>query len=101
MVEVLESIFWLIITILTALVIPYLKVKYGSDKITNAYNIIKILVQSVEQITVATGAGQLKKQQVIERFEDYGINIDKNKIGELIEAAVYEMNNTEKKGCDK
>lgn len=81
----------------TACLIPYLVNKFGITKVTNAYEIIKILVNSVEQIyqkTNATGAGKAKKNEVIEKLKnEYNITLDEKVVSDLIESAVHEMNN--------
>lgn len=79
--------------LLTAWVIPYLINKYGIDKVTSAYEIIKILVNSVEQITKQAGVGEEKKAWVIDKlYESYNITLDEEVVSELIESAVHEMN---------
>lgn len=84
--------------LLTAWIIPCLIDKFGIDKITNIYEIIKILVNSVEQITKVTGAGEEKKAWVIDKlYEEYNVTLDEEVVSELIESAVHEMNSAIKK----
>lgn len=89
---ILEFVVTLSITLITTFLLPYLRTKFGEEKITSAYNVIKILVNAVEQTTREVGKGQEKKQWVIDRLKEYNISIDEEKVDEIIESAVKEMN---------
>lgn len=83
---------------LTAFVIPYLIKRFGIENISNAYEIIQILVNSVEQITKVSNAGKAKKSWVIDKLKnDYNVTLDEKVVSDLIEAAVHEMNAAVKK----
>ena len=91
---ILEFVVTCISLLLTAWLIPYLVNKFGIDKITNVFEIVKIVVRSVEQVTTVTGAGSRKKAEVIRRLkDDYNIVLDEKIISDLIESAVLDMNN--------
>ena len=89
---ILEGVVTIAVALITGLLIPYLKEKYGAEKIRNSYDIIKILVNAVEQTTKIAGAGKEKKAVVLERLEDYDIKVDADKVNEMIESAVAQMN---------
>lgn len=89
---VLDFIITLAVTLVTAFLLPYLKEKYSAETIVKAYDVTKILVNAIEQTTKVTGAGAKKKEWVKERLSNYNLNIDENKIDELIESAVKELN---------
>lgn len=74
--------------------IAFFSKKLGADKIKNAYEIIKILVHSVEQVTTVKNAGAAKKREVIRKLkDDYNIILDDAIVSDLIESAVLEMKN--------
>lgn len=89
---IVDFVITLAVTVVTAYAVPYLAKKYGAEKLATAYEVVKILVNAVEQTTKATGVGAMKKQVVKERLEAYNLKIDGAKIDELIESAVHEMN---------
>lgn len=89
---ILEGVITIAVALITGLLIPYLKERYGAEKIKNSYDIIKILVNAVEQTTKVAGAGKEKKAVVLERLEEYDIKVDADKVNEMIESAVKEMN---------
>ena len=89
---ILEAVVTIAVALITGLLVPYLKEKYGAEKIKNAYDIIKILVSSAEQIITKSGQGKKKKELVLERLESYNIKIDESKVDEMIESAVNELN---------
>lgn len=98
---IIELILSVIVTLMALYGLPALMNKFGATKITSAYEIIKILVNAAEQLNKVTGAGDAKKRWVIERLEDYNMQIDIEKVSELIEAAVLEMNESIKTNASK
>lgn len=98
---IIELILSVIVTLMALYGLPALMNKFGAAKITSAYEIIKILVNAAEQLNKVTGAGDAKKRWVIERLEDYNMQIDIEKVSELIEAAVLEMNESIKTNASK
>ncbi len=99
--SIIELILSITVTIMSLYGVPALMNKFGATKVTSAYEIIKILVNSAEQINKVTGAGAAKKRWVEERLQDYNMQIDNKKVSELIEAAVLEMNNVVKNEAEK
>lgn len=89
---IIDFLISLALAIIIRYLLPYLRTKYNDEKISSAYQIIKILVQAVEQVTKVSGQGKKKKEQVIERFKSYNITMDEGKVSELIESAVCELN---------
>ena len=90
--SIITAIIGLIAAILTGFVIPYLKQKYGNQKINNIYNIICIAVQAAEQIFAGSQRGQEKKQYVIDYLAKKGYALDAETIDNMIESAVLELN---------
>ncbi|MCQ2976916.1 MAG: phage holin family protein [archaeon] len=91
---ILEFVITCISLLFTMCLLPYFENKFGVEKITHVFEIVKIVVRSVEQVTKLEGAGKSKKAEVIRRLkEDYNIVLDEQIISDLIESAVLDMNN--------
>lgn len=96
MIVVANNIFYVILSIISVLItgvlIPLLKQKYGRDKITSVIEAVDIAVKAAEQIYTKTGQGQLKKQYVLMRLNEQGIKISEKELDDMIEASVLELN---------
>ena len=99
--EILYAILRVVVTasivIVMRYVVPILKHKLMKAVGENVYNEIVTQVRSVEQTIKGSGKGSIKKETVVDRILDWatkhGINISYDQISELIEAAVFAMNN--------
>lgn len=94
------DIFYVVLSIIsilvTGVVIPLLKQKYGKEKINNALEVVKIAVNAAEQIYSKRGQGDLKKEYVIQNLKEKGIKISEDELDMMIEACVLELNKWEK-----
>lgn len=92
------QIFMLLISLLgvllTGLVVPWLKLKIGNEKMKDIEKWVTVAVTAAEQMKVAglLPDGQQKKDYVLEFVKDKGITITDEELDALIEAAVYEIN---------
>lgn len=90
------NIFYVILSIVSVLItgvlVPLLKQKYGRDKITNVMDAVDLAVKAAEQIYNKTGQGHLKKQYVLMRLNEQGIKISEKELDDMIEASVLELN---------
>lgn len=90
------NVFYVILSIVSVLItgvlVPLLKQKYGRDKITNVMDAVDLAVKAAEQIYTKTGQGQLKKQYVLMRLNEQGIKISEKELDDMIEASVLELN---------
>lgn len=61
----INNIFYVVLSIVsvivTGVIIPLLKQKYGHDKVMNAMELVTIAVRAAEQIYNQSGQGDLKK----------------------------------------
>lgn len=96
MIVVANNIFYVILSIVSVLItgvlVPLLKQKYGKEKIVNVMEAVDIAVKAAEQIYTQTGQGQLKKQYVLMRLNEQGIKISEKELDDMIEASVLELN---------
>lgn len=101
--QIVTLVIALCVAVITAFLVPYIKKKYGQEKINEALNQVeliqnyaKIAVNAVEQMF----PGQAKKrlQEATDYFnkqmEKLGITLDEDEVRKAIEAAVLELNNS-------
>lgn len=88
---IISSIIALLCTIITTFVIPWIKQKYGNEKLIKIENWVRIAVQAAEQIYTGTGLGDKKKAHVVKFLQKKGIKIDPDDLDEMIESAVHEI----------
>ena len=84
----------LIGVILTGLVVPWLKLKIGNEKMKGIENWVTVAVGAAEQMKAAglLPPDKTKKQFVLDFIRDRGITITDQELDALIEAATFEIN---------
>lgn len=91
-----NNIFYVVLSIISVLItgilIPYLKQKYGKEKIANIMEAVEIAVKAAEQIYTKQGQGQFKKQYVLMRLNEQVIKLSEKELDDMIEASVLELN---------
>ena len=91
-----SNIFYVVLSVVSVLItgvlVPLLKQKYGKEKIVNVMEAVDIAVKAAEQIYTKTGQGQLKKQYVLMRLNEQGIKLSEKELDDMIEASVLELN---------
>ena len=82
-------------TVLTSVVIPYIKEKIGNEKLAKYEEWVTLAVQSAEMIFKGQGMGESKKEYVVnflnEMFNKNKVVITSEQLEVLIEAAVKSM----------
>lgn len=91
---IFEAILALVAVVITSIVIPYIKKRTTTEQQKEIVAWVKIAVTAAEQIYSGVGRGPEKKMYVVDWLADRNITVDTNKIDALIEAAVYELNNS-------
>lgn len=95
--QLLDALLGLVAVLITGFLIPYLKQKYSLEKRAQAYQIVKIAVQSVEQLALALGwDGKQKKEEVVKILSGYNIRLTHAELNAMIESAVLELTKYEK-----
>ncbi len=92
MIKIILALIGLLGTIITYIVIPYIKSKTTKEQRESVVFWVQIAVNAAEQIYIGEGQGKDKKQYVIELLNSKGIQITEDQLDVLIEAAVFEMN---------
>ena len=91
-----NNIFYVVLSIVSVLVtgvlVPLLKQKYGREKVLSAMDAVDIAVKAAEEIYKETGQGDLKKQYVLMRLNEKGFKITEKDLDEMRKASVLELN---------
>lgn len=101
--SILQIIVSLSVLVIMRYVVPYLRIKVQSVIDKELWEAIVKEVKSVEQTIVGSKQGIVKKEEVLLRMtawaNNHGIPITQEQLSQLIEAAVYIMNNEDKKNA--
>ena len=94
--NILKIVVSVVAALISAFVIPLLKEKLADIKYQRLMEMVEIAVKAAEQ-TIGAGQGHVKKDEVIAFVTSWmvahGILITEEQLDQLIEAAVYNMNN--------
>lgn len=88
---IMEAIIALVVAVITAFVIPWLKGKIDADKLEKIKLWVTVAVEAAEQLYVGTGRGEEKKAYVVQFLQEKGFTIDPDSLDKLIEAAVFNL----------
>jgi len=95
----LKCLIMILTTLITAVVIPYIRGKMGADRWNRLQEYIEYAVRCAEQI-YGKDQCEAKKNYVmgyiISKTQEIGLNISEKDIDLLIEAVVYEVKKGEK-----
>ena len=80
-----------IATVVTCVLVPYLKTRLDSTRLAELQSWVKIAVQAAEQIFKESGKGADKKAYVVAFLESKGFTLDVGSVDAMIEAAVLEL----------
>lgn len=90
---IIKALYALIVAILTAFVIPYIRSKTTAQQQAEINEWVKIAVNAAEQIFTGSGRGREKKNYVLAFLAAHDMVVDEDAVDALIEAAVYEIKN--------
>lgn len=88
---IIEAIVTLLVAVISAFVIPYIKSKTTAAQQAEIEAWVKIAVTAAEQIYTGSGRGDEKKAYVIEWLNARNLKVDETKLDALIESAVYQL----------
>lgn len=90
--DITQAIFVILTGAVLALVGVAIK-SYGKDNVIKVYEIAKILVQGVEQLSNLYGyTGDKKKKLVMAELKKKFPNLEEKELEQYLESAVFEMN---------
>lgn len=94
--EIIIAVIGLLGTIITAILVPYIKGKLNADRQRELARWVKIAVAAAEQLFAGSNMGQEKRAYVLKWLADNGYNVDDSRILSevelLIEAFVSGLN---------
>ena len=88
---IMEAIIALVVAVITAFVIPWLKGKIDADKLEKIKLWVTVAVEAAEQIYKGSGRGEEKKAYVVQFLQEKGFTLDPDSLDKLIEAAVFNL----------
>lgn len=89
---VLQAIVSLAATIITAMVIPFIKSKTSAQQLARMQSWARIAVKAAEQI-YPPGSGEIKKAYVMKFLNQHGFTLNEATLDALIESAVNTLSN--------
>jgi hypothetical protein len=89
--ELLIAVITVLVGIAARYAIPYLKEKWGNEKLENIRKWVKIAVNAAEMIYTESGMGEKKKAYVLEYLHNKGFDLDLDTLNNFIESAVLEL----------
>lgn len=90
--EIIEAVIALVVALVSAFVIPWIKKKVGAENMSDFLRWVEIGVAAAEQIYTSV-ATQEKKQYVIDFLAEKGISYNELEVDAAIEAAVIKLHN--------
>lgn len=88
---IMEAIIALVVAVITAFVIPWLKGEIDADKLEQIKLWVTVAVEAAEQLYNGTGRGEEKKAYVVKFLQEKGFTLDPDSLDKLIEAAVFNL----------
>lgn len=89
---VVNAVIALAATVVSVLLIPWIKSKTTAQQRSELVAWAKIGVAAAEQIYVGQGRGDEKKQYVLEFLKSKGFDLNEESVNNAIEAAVKQLN---------
>ena len=94
--QIAIAIITLMVSCVSAFLIPYLKSKFTSQQLNTATMWVDIAVEAAEMIYKGTGRGEEKKQYVLNFLNSKGFTLNTSEIDNLIESGVLQLKQLEK-----
>ncbi|MBQ9607106.1 MAG: phage holin [Lachnospiraceae bacterium] len=93
--DILKIVVSICAALVTAYVIPYIKTLKEDKRYASLVAMVEVAVKAAEQTFKEAGQGAAKKEEVMnftaEWMKKQGIDISRNQLDQLIEAAVWQM----------
>ncbi len=100
-VQIILAIIGLLGTVITAILVPWIKIKYDAEKRAKIYEYVDIAVNAADQILkVEDPTGEKRKQFVVDYLNDKGFKISMKDLDMIIEAAVNQLNIIQKQALE-
>lgn len=90
-----NNVFYVVLSIVSVLVtgvlVPLLKQKYGREKVLSVMEAVNIAVKAAEEIYKESGQGDLKKEYVLMRLNEQGFKVTEKDLDDMRKASVLEL----------
>jgi LL-H family phage holin len=97
--KILLGVISILLTVLTGIIVPYIKEKIGNEKLAKYEYWVDFAVRAAEMIFAEQGMGETKKEYVVaflnEMFNKNRTVITEEQLNILVEAAVNAMKSSE------
>lgn len=94
---IFKVVFSVCLALATVYLVPYLKTLRNDARYKSMIDMIAVAVRAAEQTITGSGQGAIKKDHVMEFVREWlakqGITITDTQLSDLIESAVWSMNN--------
>ncbi|WP_068913577.1 phage holin, LLH family [Criibacterium bergeronii] len=94
--QVVVAVLTLIISMVSAFLVSYLKTKIDAEKLENIRFWVNIAVEAAEQIYAGSGRGKEKKKDVLKFLQSKGFTLNAEEIEKIIQAAVLNLKSNKK-----
>lgn len=94
--QVVVAVLTLIISMVSAFLVSYLKTKIDAEKLENIRFWVNIAVEAAEQIYAGSGRGKEKKKDVLKFLQSKGFPLNAEEIEKIIQAAVLNLKSNKK-----
>ena len=88
---IINSLITLVALLLTTFLVPYIRLKVSTEKLTQVKKWAAVGVKAAEMIYKDSGMGEAKKKYVRKFLESKGYKLDIETVDALIEATVRDM----------
>ena len=88
---ILNAIIALAVTIITSVLIPYIRKRFSAEQLAEIQSWVKIAVAAAEQIYNGQGRGPEKLKYVKAWLAEHGITYNESELDAMIEAQVYAL----------
>lgn len=89
--EIVELVLKLAIVCVTLFLVPYVRSKTTEGERQKIKLYVRMAVQAAEMLFTESGAGQKKKEYVIQYLAEKGLKLDGDELDVYIESAVLEL----------
>lgn len=89
--SLLQALLTLVAAIITSVLVPYLKEKYGEERLKAVKTWARAAAAAAEEIYKGEGLGKDKLEYVLAFLEERGFGVDRESLRKIVEAELYEL----------
>ena len=87
--QILQALTTLAAAMITAVLVPWIKQKYGEEKLTQIKAWARAAAAAAERLYEGSGRGGEKLQYVLDFLETKGFGADRDSLEKIVEAELY------------